>query len=241
MTPAQTIILFSPLDFAAIALLLFGALWIGWRIESPPKGRPSVSSLMAGFRRDWMNQMVSREPRVFDAQLVGNLRQGTAFFASATMIAIGGTLAVVGNTEQLAGLVTDLTHGQAPSIVWEIKMLVVLILLANAFLKFVWSHRLFGYCAVLMAAVPNDISDPRAYPRAKQAAEVNITAARSYNRAMRSVYFALASLAWVLGPIPLIAAVIVTIAVLFRREFASDSRAFLMENPPDSETPQPVT
>jgi uncharacterized membrane protein len=234
MTGAQTFLLFSPLDYVALALLLLGALWIGWRIESPPAGRPSVSYLMAAFRRDWMHQMVTREPRVFDAQLIGNLRQGTAFFASASMIAIGGTVAVIGNTEQLAGLVTDLTQGKAPSIVWEIKVLVVLLLLANAFLKFVWAHRLFGYCAVLMAAVPNNSSDPLAYPRAEQAAEISITAARSFNRAMRAVYFALAAVAWLLGPVPLALASLATIAVLYRREFASHSRTHLLRIPPQT-------
>lgn len=234
MTAAQTFDLFSPLDIAALVWLLLGALWIGWRIDSPPKEQPSVSFLMVDFRRDWMRNMVSREPRVFDAQLIGNLRQGTAFFASASMIAIGGTLALMGNTEQLAGLVTDLTQGNAPSIVWEVKVLLVLVLLANAFLKFVWSHRLFGYCAVLMASVPNDPEDPRAYPRAEQAAEVNITAARSYNRAMRSVYFALAAVAWLLGPAALMVSVVLTTAVLYRREFASESRASLMRIPSDA-------
>ena len=75
----------------------------------------------------------------------------------------------------------------------------MLLFLADALLKFIWSNRLFGYCAVLMAAVPNDADDPRAFHRAAQAAEVNITAARSFNRGLRSVYFALAALAWLLG------------------------------------------
>ncbi len=34
---------------------------------------------------------------------------------------------------------------------------------------------------------------------------MNITAARSFNRGLRSIYFALAALAWLLGPVPLLA------------------------------------
>jgi len=232
----QALTLFSLWDFAAIVLLIVGPLWIDWRIEYPARNRPSVSVLMAAFRRDWMHQMVSREPRVFDAQLIGNLRQATAFFASATMIAIGGGLAVIGNTEQLAGLFSDLTQGKAPAIVWEIKMLAVLMLLANSFLKFVWAHRLFGYCAVLMAAVPNDQTAENAYPRAAQAADISITAARSFNRAMRSTYFALAAVAWLLGPFVLIVSTLLTIAILYRREFASNSREILLRIPSDTQT-----
>lgn len=226
--------LFSPFDFAAVALLLCSWLWIGWRIENPPTDRPSVSWLMADFRRDWMKRMVERDPRIFDAQLVGNLRQGTAFFASASMIAIGGGLALIGNTEQLAGVAQDLMQDSAPAFVWEIKILTVLLFLSNAFLKFVWAHRLFGYCSVLMAAVPNDPGNALAYPRASQAAEISITAARSFNRGMRATYFALAAVAWLAGALALTGAALITLAVLYRREFASLSRSILLRTPPES-------
>lgn len=230
----QRLSYFSPLDFAALALLLLAWLAMGWRIERRDHARPSVAVLMEEFRRDWMRHMITREPRVFDAQLLGNLRQGTAFFASATMIAIGGGLALIGNTDRLSGLAADLTLGEEPAFVWEIKVIVVLLLLANAFLKFVWAHRLFGYCSVLMAAVPNDPEAPLAVPRAAQAAEVNITAARNFNRALRAIYFALAASAWLLGAVPLILASAVTVSMLYRREFASESRGVLLQVPPES-------
>lgn len=125
---------------------------------------------------------------------------------------------------------------------WEIKLILVLFFLANAFLKFVWSHRLFGYCAILMAAVPNDPDDPLARPRAAQAAAISVTAARSFNRAMRAVYFALATAAWLLGPAALTLAVAATLAMLYRREFASHSRAaILLASPEPSAAPKPDT
>jgi len=229
-------LLFSAWDIAALAVLVLVWVWISWRIERASPKKPSVSVLMDDFRRDWMRQMVTREPRMFDAQLVGNLRQGTAFFASASMIAIGGGLALIGNTERLTMLAIELTLGDAPAVVWEIKILLVLVFLSNAFLKFVWAHRLFGYCSVLMASVPNDPGAALAYPRAGQAAELSITAARSFNRAMRSVYFALASVAWLIGPVPLIGAAVLTTAVLYRREFASHSRRILLQVPSDTQT-----
>jgi uncharacterized membrane protein len=110
----------------------------------------------------------------------------------------------------------------------EVKIILVLAFLANALLKFVWSNRLFGYCSVLMAAVPNDPGDAMAYPRAAQAAEINITAARSFNRGLRAIYFALAALGWLLGPWALGAATLVAGAVMIRREFASTSRAVIL-------------
>ncbi|MGR3455543.1 DUF599 domain-containing protein [Pseudooceanicola sp.] len=229
--------LFTPLDYAALGLLVAAWLLIGWRIEHPGK-HPSVSRLMGQYRRDWMVQMVTRQPRIFDAQTLSTLRQGTSFFASATMIAIGGAFAMIGNSDRLTGLANQLTLESDPAIVWEIKVLVIVAFLANAFLKFVWSHRLFGYCAVLMAATPNEPEDRTAYERAAQAGEINIFAARSFNRGLRAVYFALAASAWMLGPEALILAAVITFAVLWRREFASQSRKVLMRrNARVSDTP----
>jgi uncharacterized membrane protein len=220
--------LFSPLDFGAVALLILLWLAIGWRIEHPSSKHASVSVLMAGYRREWMRQMVTRSPRIYDAAILSSLRQGTAFFASASMISIGGVVALVGNTEQLIGIADDLTLERDPSIVWEFKLMVTLFFVTNAFLKFVWSNRLFGYCAVLMSAFPNEIDDTLTMPRAMQAAEINVTAARGFNRGLRSVYFGLASFAWLAGPIALIVGSLITCLVLWRREFASQSRDVLL-------------
>lgn len=231
MEMLDRITLFGPWDAVAVALWLIAWLAIGFVIEHPPAHRPSVSVLMSSYRREWMRTMVTRQPRIFDGTILNTLRQGTTFFASASMIAIGGGLALVGNTERLLGLARDLTLETAPAVVWEVKILAVLLFVTNAFLKFVWSHRLFGYCAVVMAAVPNDTDDPLAFPRAEQAAEVNITAARSFNRGMRSLYFSLAGLAWLLGALPLIVATLATLLVLWRREFMSRSRTALLTPP----------
>ncbi len=223
--------LFSPLDAFAVGIIMLAWIAVGSLIEHPPAQRPSVSVLMADYRRDWMRQFVTRQPRIFDANVIDNLRQGTAFFASATMIAIGGGVALIGNSERLAGIAEDLTV-PAPALVIEVKVMLVLFFVGNALLKFIWAHRLFGYCAILMAAVPNDPDDPLALHRAGQAAEVNITAAKGFNRGMRSVYFALGALGWLLGPVPLIIATVLTTGVLLRREFASVSREVILQRDP---------
>lgn len=224
---------FNGLDLAALALLFGSWAITGFAIDYAPNSRPSVSRLMAQYRREWMTVMITRDPRIFDAHILGTLRQGTSFFASATLIAIGGSLALLGDLDRVIGIAGDLTPGQEPIVVWELKIIVILLFLANAFLKFVWSNRLFGYCAVVMAAVPNDASDPRAIVRARKAGEINITAARGFNRGLRSLYFALATAAWLLGSEALLLATGVTVLLLLRREFASESRAVLMQ--PDDE------
>lgn len=227
--------LFSTFDYGAVLCLLVVWLMIGVRIEHPPAKRPSTSQLMADYRREWMRQMITREPRIFDAQVVSSLRQGTAFFASTAVIALGGVLALLGNAERVNTVAGDLVQSEAPIFVWEIKLLLVLGLLANAFLKFVWSNRLFGYASVVMGSVPNDVTDRACLPRAAKAAEINIIAAKNFNRGLRSVYFALAATAWLAGPWALGAATLFTLGVVWRREFASKAREVLLDTDTDTD------
>lgn len=233
MTLIDSLLATNAMDLVAFAALVLAWVIAGWVIEHPPANRPSVSVLMNDYRRDWMRQFVTRDPRIFDATVIDSLRQGTAFFASTCMIALGGGVALIGNASVLNGLATQLSL-DAPVIAIELKIILVLTFLANALLKFVWAHRLFGYCSIMMAAVPNDPADPLCYHRAGQAAEVNITAARSFNRGLRAIYFALGALGWLAGPWALVAATVVTTGILLRREFASVSREVILHRKPNA-------
>lgn len=220
--------LLSPLDWAVAAFLILAWVLLGWFIEHPPKSRPSVTHLMSQRRRDWMVVFIGRDPRIFDSQILSSLRQGTSFFASTCIFAIGGVLALAKNTDPLIGVTQEVTAVMSPVFTIQLKLAFVALFLTNAFLKFVWSNRIFGYCAVLMSAVPNDPADPQCGPLAGQAGELNIRAAMNFNRGLRSMYFALGALAWLLGPIPLLIATIVVIWVVWSREFASMPRNILL-------------
>lgn len=227
----------SPIDLTALGVMVLAWYVTGWLSVHPPAGRPSVTVLMAEYRRDWMQQFVTRQPRIFDASIIDSLRQGTAFFVSTCLIAIGGGVALIGDPTPLARLADDINAETALPIhadqaLIKIKVIVVLAFLADALLKFIWSHRLFGYCAILMAAVPNDPADPGAAHRAAQAAEVNIQAAKGFNSGLRSIYFGLGALAWLIGPWALIAATLFVSGVHVRREFFSQSRQAMLGREP---------
>lgn len=216
-------------DWAALAVLLVAWVTIGIIIESPRSKRTSVTLLMSEYRREWMRQLVTRSNRISDAQILVSLRQGTSFFASTALLALGALLALVGNPQPLESVAEGLIHVVAPVQVWQMKLLLPALFLAQAFLKFVWAHRVFGYCSVVMAAVPDDPADPRALPRAAQAAELNIRAALNFNRGLRSIYFALAALAWLLGAAALGLATVVVVWVVWSREFMSTPRDILKD------------
>jgi len=218
-------------DLAALGLTLSLWLGLGWLIENPPAWRVSVSKLMERYRHDWMAEFVTRQPRIFDATMIDSLRQGTAFFASASMIAIGGGIALIGNPAMLGALTRDLSLTSDPAAL-QLRVALVVAFLANALLKFIWAHRLFGYCSILMAAVPNDPNHPEARHRATQAADINITGAKSFNRGLRSIYFALGALGWLLGPWGLTVGALVISAILIRRDFSSTSRQVMLRRLP---------
>ena len=71
-------------------------------------------------------------------------------------------------------------------------------------------------------------STPRPGHRASQAADINITAAKSFNRGLRSIYFALGSLGWMVGPLGLTVGAVVIAVTLIRRDFASTSRQVML-------------
>ena len=216
----------------AIAVIVLIGVWAGlsWWIEHPSAKHPSVTVLMSEYRRKWMEVMVTRQPRIFDAQVMMSLRQGTSFFASTCLLAMGGLLALIGNVDPLRGVTDGLAQVQTPVIVLQLKLFLVLIFLSNAFLKFVWANRVFGYCSVMMGAVPNDPKAPEAFPRAAKAAELNIRAAMNFNRGLRSMYFALGSVAWLAGPWFLAIAICLTATLVWSREFASIPRTIILSD-----------
>lgn len=229
MTLLDYFALMAPIDWVAAAAIIAAWQLIGWIIEHPTAKRPSVTVLMSQRRRDWMKVFVTREPRIFDGQIIASLRQGTAFFASTCLLAIGGVLALAGNPDPLTGVAEGVLEAAVPVLVWQLKLGLVALFLTNAFLKFVWANRIFGYCAVLMSSVPNDPADPIAYPRAAQAGELNVRAALNFNRGLRAMYFALGALGWLIGPLALIVSTVIVLWTLWSREFASIPRSILLK------------
>lgn len=221
-------------DGAALALFILAILGVTALIERKNAPRLSTARLMAARRAQWMALMAERDIRIMDAALLAIQHQGTAFFASASMIAIGGVVALIGAADQVLAVARDLTPeaGERHRVVWELKMLFLLVILVLALLKFIWAHRLFGYCSVLIGATPG-VDDAERRALAEEAGALNIQAGRNFNRGLRLVYFALASLAWMLGPWAFMIATLLTVAMLIRREFFSTTHRTLQGERPD--------
>ena len=87
-----------------------------WTESKPVVRRGAVRRLTCGRGRN--------RSRIFDATILGSLREGTSFFASACLIALGGGLALIGNTERLLGVAEDFPL-DTPVVIWEAKILLI--------------------------------------------------------------------------------------------------------------------
>lgn len=233
MNLIELLIIIGWKDLAVLAMIAVIWLVLGFVIEHPSVRRPSVSRLMEGYRRAWMEDFSKRENRVFDATIISSLRQSTSFFVSTCLLAVGGLLALMGNIDQLSGVAEQLTHQNESQLLWQLRLLPATVFLIIAVLKFIWSNRLFGYCSILMGSVPIDKDSPQGPARAARAAELNIRAAISFNRGLRAMYFALATLAWVMGDALLVISVLAVTGFLWSREFASRSRDVMLDGADD--------
>jgi len=212
-----------------LAVTWFVAAWVIYSlvIEKTAKGKTSLNSLMNGYRDDWMERLLARDMRMVDAQVTAALQSGTAFFASTSLIAIGGALTLMRASDDILPVISLFGQGAVPSReLWELKMLGLIVIFVYAFFKFAWSYRLFNYFAIMVgAAPPPELKDTAAAKSfAHRAAELCTDAGRHFNRGQRAFFFSLGYLGWLLGPLPLVLTTTGVVIVMWRRQFASDSR-----------------
>ncbi|WP_131194116.1 DUF599 domain-containing protein [Lichenihabitans psoromatis] len=224
-----------------VGLALFLAAWIAYYlfVERASAGRKGLNGLMNEYRLRWMLEMQGRDNRIVDSSLLMTIQTSTSFFASTSLIAIGGTLALLRGTDDVLKIFADLPLGIASTRgAFEAKVLGLTIIFGYAFFKFSWASRLYGYVAILIGSVPPKQSSRVEQKRlvAIRAAEMNIVAGRHFNRGQRAFFFAVAYLGWFVSPYVLIGATALTLGVMWMRQFGSDARAAVMLTVPDDLT-----
>ena len=163
-----------------------------------------------------------------DMQIMTALQNGTAFFASTSLIALGGAVTLLHSSADMLTVISALPLGtKVTHLQWELKVVGLMIIFIYAFFKFGWSYRLYNYVAIMVGAAPPaaEKDSPEAKEYARITAEVITDAGRHFNRGQRAFFFALGYLGWFIGPLPLIATTAGILVVMWRRQFASQSSA----------------
>jgi uncharacterized membrane protein len=195
-------------------------------LEFSAYGRDSLSARMHAYREIWIRRMLDREARMVDTQIMASLQNGTAFFASTSLLAVGGGLALLRSTNEalavLGALPIDLTPSPA---LWELKCLGLILIFVYAFFKFAWAYRLFNYVAILIGAMPptRERDTPQAHAHVIRTTRMFEAAGRHFNRGQRAIFFELGYLGWFVSPWVLFLTTAAVVIVIWRRQFASDS------------------
>src|SRR5882757_1379147 len=130
---------FTTLDL--IALAWFVAAWAGYAIllEYVPRHKEGLNARMNRYREVWMRRMLDREMRMVDMQIMAALQNGTAFFASSSLFAIGGALTLTRSTDDLIALAAYFPFAISDSrAAWEAKAIGLCVIFVYAFFKFAW-------------------------------------------------------------------------------------------------------
>jgi uncharacterized membrane protein len=222
------------LDWLAMACFLAG--WWGYASFAGRRAHVETSLLGAtnAVRRQWMLQATWRDNRVLDGVVVQNLSTGPSFFASTTILIIGGLLAVLSTAGQVNELVREIPFAvRTTELVFDFKLALLTAVFVYAFFRFTWSLRQYTFGALLVAAMP----DPARFEAeglsrdafADRAGRVVGLAAETFNDGLRAYYMAFALVSWFFSPMAFIVATFAVVWVLYQREFRSDVLAVLRD------------
>ena len=218
-----------------LGLGFFAVAWLAYylMVERSETGRRSLNRVITAHRYHWLRGLTERDNRIIDANINASLQNGTAFFASTSLLAIGGSLTLLRSTDEVLILFSEMPLGFATTrLAWEMKVVGLTVIFVYAFFKFAWSYRLFNYGAILIGAVPNPGHAKEEIELAAwRAAAMNTVAGRHFNRGQRAFFFALAYLGWFVSAYLLMITTAAALFVMWRRQFASDALAALSRGP----------
>jgi uncharacterized membrane protein len=218
-------------DWASLAA--FFAAWAGyaWFAKDRSLTKPSVLASTNRIRKLWMLQTTYREVRVVDGVVIQNLSTSPSFFASTTILLIGGLLAVLSAGDKASDLVRELPFAARTSVlIFELKLVLLLVIFVYAFFRFTWSMRQYTFGALLIAAAPEarqfeELGEEGEVQRkafADKAGRVVGMAAETFNDGLRAYYLAFAAVGWFFSPLIFLLATAGVIYILYQREFHSE-------------------
>jgi uncharacterized membrane protein len=223
---------FSGLDIFALFYFLF--VWGGYsRFAEMGRNRQKcLNQIMEQYRYIWFKTLLKREQRMIDTGVMNGLQNGTAFFASSALFAIGGAISLLATPETLLKVSSHIPWASHNVTIAEIEMKVIglTLIFVYAFFKLAWAYRLFNYSAIMIGAAP--VRDERHTLEAKditdKGAKLNVVASKQFNRGMRAFFFALGYLGWFIHPVLLIISTSFVAVVVYRRVFHSDALRALL-------------
>ena len=221
-----------PLDIIElIALAYFLLLWNGYARYAKYRAKKgveaSLSRSLRNHREAWARRLLNREMRMTDASLLASQERVVGFFASTTLLLMAGVLTALTTSGQIAEITSHIPFAEPQSNDQvQAKLALLLLILIYAFFKVTWSLRQYGFAAVVMGAAPDtgeELTAQECDTFACNLAKLMDSAGHDNNSGLRAYYFCLSVVCWLSGTVPFLVATSLTVWVLYRREFRSDS------------------
>ena len=219
-----------------LALGLFFSGWWGYAHWARQRAqvRPSILATTNQWRRRWMLQATWRENRIVDSAVTQSLSASPSFFASTSILIIGGLLAALGATDKASGLVQEIPFAARTSaLVFDLKLALLAAIFVHAFFRFTWSLRQYSFGAIIVGAAPEArqfaADEAQREPFADRAGRVMGLAAETFNDGLRAYYMSFAAVAWFFSAWAFMGATAAVLVVLYRREFRSEVLLALRE------------
>ncbi|GAA0349364.1 DUF599 domain-containing protein [Bowmanella denitrificans] len=209
-----------------LALLWFLSIWVGYTLFAKRKARHTscLASEMRAKRTRWMTEMLIRDNRVADVSIISTLERNITFFASSSLLILAGLLTATASVEELNAMIHQLSMATVQSNQQiQIKLLLLMGIFIFAFFQFTWALRQYGFGGVLIGAAPNGnkMSEEELNLYANRTAKVIDQAAHSFNYGLRAIYFSLSTLPWFIDARLFMLASIITLMIMYHREFHS--------------------
>lgn len=209
-----------------IAIVVFGLIWVLYEPFVKRAGNPGgvINADMTVIRIAWMRNMVARDNRLVDGQLIGQVLNSASFFASSNLILMAAAAGALFNGEQtFASASTVAVLKTSSRVLFEMQIGLVVVTLARGLLAFIWSIRQLNYCLAAVGAAPGAQDPDAADEYAAAVARLLNPALSSFNAGVRGYYFAMAAVAWLAGPLPFMLATVGAVALLYRRQRLSST------------------
>lgn len=215
--------------FDWVALFAFFGAWWGYAAFARQRGgiEGTLLSTTNAIRRRWMFQAVMRENRIFDGSVVQSLSSSSHFFASTTILVIGGLVAALGAGDKAFEMFQEIPFASRTSaLVLDLKLLVLTGVHVYAFFRFSWSMRQYSFGALLVGAAPEAAhfkdNDAAREAFADHAGSVMGLAAETFNDGLRAIYMSFAVVLWLMSPLAFVLGTAGVVYVLYQREFHSE-------------------
>lgn len=198
------------------ALALFLASWIGYERYHLRRTRLTPATTRHGCllarQVRWVAAMTAREEPILFIQAFRNLGQQSSFLGSLTLLGLGGAFSLLLSGERLRTLCQiTCIFGHPSPLLAQLKILLLIAVLAFAFLQFVWAIRALLAAHLFIDGAATEQRE-RVAGLTRYLADFQI----DFRHGLRTAYYAVCLLIWPFSVETFIVAILVLTVMLAR-------------------------